>query len=234
MELLNPFVTLTLVSVALSLAISVIYRVLTKPHEMKKIKDDMKFYKQKSTEAQKKGDKEAAAKYASEMLKASQSQFRFTMKPMMATMLLFFLLLGWLHANYGGVTADFAADPEAAFAYDGSSLALSYDAPEDGAEGDPAFTAGVDLDDDGQFSDGETFAPGDVFEYGGAYWRVGSLMEGFLVFQSPRPDAVHFEMLVARMPFSLPFIGEYLSWFWWYIFISIPGTIIFRKLLGVE
>jgi uncharacterized membrane protein (DUF106 family) len=49
-----------------------------------------------------------------------------------------------------------------------------------------------------------------------------------------KENAVNFEMLVARMPFTVPFIGNYLTWFWWYIFISIPATMVFRKMLGVE
>ncbi|MBN2330639.1 MAG: DUF106 domain-containing protein [Candidatus Aenigmarchaeota archaeon] len=228
---ITPFMGITLVSLGLSLLIAVIYRVLTKPDEVRKAKDDMKFYKNKMSEAQKAGDKQKANEYASEMMKASQLQMRHSMKPMMATMVLFLFLLGWLNGNYGGVNADFGENPDAEFAYAGTEHDLNYQAHvEDGA----SFTIGVDFDDDGQFSQDETFDKGEVFSYEGAFWRVNPATEGFLMFATEKPEAVHFEMLVARLPFELPFLGSYLTWFWWYIFLSIPGTMVFRKLLGVE
>ncbi len=229
---ITPFLGITLVSIALSLMISVIYRVLTNPDEVRKAKTDMKFYKEKMSQAQKEGDKQKANDYASEMLKASQTQMRHTMKPMMATMLIFILLLGWLNSNYGGVSADLGADPDATFDYAGSDHGIYYEKLD--SDGQSGIKAGVDFDDDGEFSQDELFSQDDVFEYGGAYWRAAPAMEGMLFFASEKENAVHFEMFVARMPFALPFIGSYLSWFWWYIFISLPATMLFRKLLGVE
>ena len=229
---MTPFVSLTLVSLGLSLMISIIYRVLTKPEEVRKVKTDMKFYKDKMSKAQKEGDKEAAAKYAGEMMKASQAQMKHSMKPMMATMLIFLLLLGWLHTNFGGVVADIGTNPDATFSYGAAEHKILYEAP--GDDGEPAMRAGVDFNDDGQFDQDEIFEQDEIFPYQGAYWRPRPVMEGFFFAMTEKPDAVHFEMLVAQMPFSLPFLGSYLSWFWWYLFISIPATIVFRKLLGVE
>ncbi len=39
---------------------------------------------------------------------------------------------------------------------------------------------------------------------------------------------------VIFLPFSLPFFGQDLGWFWWYLIIAIPSTIFFRKLIGLE
>ncbi len=229
---MTPFLGITLISIALSFTISVIYRVLTKPDEVRKAKQDMKFFKKKMSEAQKAGDKDKASEYASEMMKASQMQMKHSMKPMMATMILFIFLLGWLNGNYGGVSADLGKNPDATFDYAGMEHEINYvkAAGEDGS----GFTIGVDLDDDGQFSQEETFDRGEVFSYKGAYWRANPAMEGFFMFATEKEDSVHFEMLVAQLPFELPFLGSYLTWFWWYLFLSIPSTIVFRKLLGVE
>lgn len=229
---MTPFMTITLLSVGLALMISIIYRVLTKPSEIRKVKDDMRFYKEKMNEANKAGDRAKSKEYANEMLKASQAQMKHSMKPMVATMLIFLLLLGWLHTNFGGVSADLTAEPEARFDYAGADHMISYGIVE--RDGLDLIQAGVDLNDDGLFSQDETFMQGDVFEYKGAYWRVAPVMEGFFMFTTQKENAVSFEMLVAKMPFDMPFLGYYLSWFWWYIFISIPATIVFRKILGVE
>ncbi|MCD6496196.1 MAG: DUF106 domain-containing protein [Candidatus Aenigmarchaeota archaeon] len=224
---MTPFLEVTLISLGLSLLITLIYRFLTNPDEMRKIKDDMKFYKEKMNQAKKSGDTAKMNEYASEMMKMSQKQFQYSMKPMIATMLVFFLLLGWLNTSFGGAVVDFSKN-ETVFTYDGVQHQASYEKSPDG------FITAVDLDNDGSFSDSEKFSKGDVFEYRDAYWRPVAKTDGFLFFTHEVEDVVHFEMLVAKMPFELPFLGSYLSWFWWYIFISFPATFILRKLFGVE
>jgi len=225
---MSPFLLITLVSLGLALAITIIYRVLTNPDDVRKIKSDMKFYREKSTEAQKAGDREKSSRYASEMMKLSQKQMKFTMKPMFATMILFLFLLGWLNTTFGGVTADFSGEENPVFAYAGQEHELMYE------PGEKGFTAGVDLDNDGVFSDDEKFSQGDVFRHEGVFWRPAPVTEGFFLFATEKENAVHFEMLVAKSPVTIPFIGDYLSWLWWYIIISVPASIVFRKLLGVE
>ena len=188
---ITPFLGITLISLALSLMISVIYRVLTKPGEVRKAKEDMNFFKNKMSEAQKAGDK----------------QLR--------------------------VAVDLGEDTDATFAYAGEEHAINYKGIEEGSGA--GFTIGVDFDDDGRFSPDETFDRGEVFSYKGAFWRANPAMEGFFIFATEKEDAIHFEMLVAQLPFALPFLGSYLTWFWWwYLFLSIPSTLVFRKLLGVE
>jgi uncharacterized membrane protein (DUF106 family) len=39
---------------------------------------------------------------------------------------------------------------------------------------------------------------------------------------------------IVQLPFAIPFIGSALTWFWWYVIVSIPLGIAFRKLLRVE
>jgi uncharacterized membrane protein (DUF106 family) len=225
---MTPFLVITLLSVGLSVAITVIYRVLTKPEEIRKMKDDLKFYKEKMNQAKKEGDKAKMSEYANEMMKCSQRQFRMSMKPMLVTMMIFFLLLGWLHNNFGGVTADLSENPEAKFAYADIEHELHYESTGDG------FAVGVDFDDDGTFSGDELFRNGETFTFNDAIWKVGPAMEGFYMFATPKDNSVQFEMFIAELPFTLPFIGMYLSWFWWYIFISLPATFVLRKLMGVE
>ena len=45
--------------------------------------------------------------------------------------------------------------------------------------------------------------------------------------------AYYVDMVVAS-PVNIPFIGNELGWFHWYLLIVLPGSFIFRKLLSVE
>ena len=218
---------ITLLSVGLSLFITIVYRVLTNPDEVRKMKDDMKFYKEKMNDAKKSGDKAKMNEYANEMLKASQGQFKMSMKPMMVTMLVFMVLLGWINTNFGGVIADFG-DEDAFFIYGDVEHLLTY---EGNAED---FVTGVDFNDDKMFTDDEMFQKGDIFEYKETFWRPIAKSEGFYFLATEQDDSVHFEMLIAKLPFTLPFIGNYVTWFWWYMFISLPATFVLRKVMGVE
>ncbi len=139
---MSAFIEVTLVSLALAFMLSLLYRFLTKPEEMRRIRKEMDFYRRKSSEAQKAGNPDKASEYMKEMMKASQQQFRQNMKPMLASMLVFFIVLGWMNTAFAQV--------------------------------------------------------------------------------------------LVQLPVTVPIAGNDLGWFWWYILITIPCTMLFRKLLGVD
>ena len=139
---MSAFIEVTLISLALSLILSLLYRFLTNPEEMRRIKKEMEFYRKKSSEAQKAGNPEKANEYLKESMKVSQQMFKMNMKPMFASMLVFFIILGWMHGAYADI--------------------------------------------------------------------------------------------LVQLPVTLPYAGNDLGWFWWYILITIPCTMLFRKLLGVD
>lgn len=39
---------------------------------------------------------------------------------------------------------------------------------------------------------------------------------------------------IVNLPFTLPYFGNSLNWFWWYVVVSLPFGLVFRKMLGVE
>ncbi len=39
---------------------------------------------------------------------------------------------------------------------------------------------------------------------------------------------------VIHLPFALPFAGIQLNWLWWYIIVTFPFSLLFRKFLGVD
>ncbi len=43
-----------------------------------------------------------------------------------------------------------------------------------------------------------------------------------------------FKDVAINLPFNVPFAGSTLSWFWWYLLLSIPFNTIMRKILDAE
>ena len=129
-------------TIGLSFVLAILYRVLTNPEEIRRIKANMKEVQAKVKRAQKSGDTDQVSALTSEMLKGSQKQFTQNMKPMIVSMLIFFVFIGFLRAQYQG-----------------------------------------------------TWVP---------------------------------------LPFSVPFFGSVIGWFKWYIVVTLPFTLFFRKIMGVE
>ena len=40
--------------------------------------------------------------------------------------------------------------------------------------------------------------------------------------------------LLVSLPFTVPFLGKEINWFWWYLIIIIPMSMFFRKILDVQ
>ncbi|RLJ00536.1 MAG: hypothetical protein DRP03_00400 [Candidatus Aenigmatarchaeota archaeon] len=40
--------------------------------------------------------------------------------------------------------------------------------------------------------------------------------------------------ITIALPFSLPFLGKEIGWFWWYVIVSFSSTLVIRNILGVE
>jgi len=131
-----------LIAAASAFLLSLIYRFLVNQQEIRKIKEEMKFYREKIKKAQKSKNIEEANRYTNELLKINQKHFRLMMKPLFLSMAIFILLLQFFNSYY----SDF----------------------------------------------------------------------------------------VIKLPFSLPFFGNEMGWYVWFIVCIIPFNQLFRKLLGVE
>jgi uncharacterized membrane protein (DUF106 family) len=90
-------------SILLSLVLALIYRFLTNPEEIRRIKGEVKFYREKVKKAQKEGNKEETNKHMSDMLKLNQQHMKQNMKPMFLSMIIFFIFLGWLNQTYAAL-----------------------------------------------------------------------------------------------------------------------------------
>jgi len=213
---LPAFQEIFLVSLALSLVMTLAAKFLTNQAELRKVKKDMEFYREKATKAQKAGDAKKANEYSSEMLKASSRQFRQSMKPMIFSLLIVVVAASWFGVNYGDVPLNFANNTNPLFTYQG--VAHKAELIQEGN----VSKVGVDLNLDGTISPGEIFIQGSTFSSGGMHWIVN--VQG---------EQAVFSGVVANSPISIPLLGNALNWFWWYVLIVIPFSTVFRKLLDV-
>jgi len=200
-------------AIFLSLIITVIYRVFTKPEEIRKIKEEMKFYREKANEAQKRKDTKKSQEYLSEMMKASQKQFKSNMKPMFISMLVVIFLLGFIHQSYSGIVVETNDNGIGYFAFMNFNYSLRIE--------NERVT--IDVNDNGDFSNEESYSEGGIAYIENIHWQV-----------SPENEERTSMYLLIKLPFPLPFAGYYLNWLMWYILCTLPATWIFRKFLGVE
>jgi len=93
-------------SIVISFIITIIYKFLGDQKEMKRIKSDLKVYREKINECKKRQDTEEMNRYMNEMLKLSQKQLRINMKPMFISSILFLIFLTWMSGAYADVQAN--------------------------------------------------------------------------------------------------------------------------------
>ncbi|GEM_PF-1345624 len=205
-------------SLLISFASSAIYRVLTNPEEIRRIKKEARHYGDKMKKAQKAGDKANMNKYLNEQLKLQGKATKQHMKPMVVSMLLFFIALGWLNGQYSGFCVQMTgADPNC-LAIDNATNSFSYM--------DSQYALTLEKDGDkvtGFVLNGKSHENFDMIRLEGKTYQVAGNQE-----------KVMFSQILAISPVAIPFIGSYLSWFWWYFLIVIATSFLFRKLLGVE
>ncbi len=100
---MEPVIDVLLLSIGLSALMIIVTRLLTDQKELKKIKNDMKFFKEKMEKARKSGDTVKAEQFMNEMLKASNKQLKHTMKPLFVSMIVFFGAFQFLGTTYADI-----------------------------------------------------------------------------------------------------------------------------------
>ncbi|MBU0953521.1 MAG: hypothetical protein KKA90_03820 [Nanoarchaeota archaeon] len=206
-----PLLELVLYSLLLSFVLSLAYRFLTNPEHLRQSKANVKIFREKMNDAKKAGNTQEMNKYLSEMMKANQVQMKANMKPMIASMIIFFIALGFL-ASFG---PSVVAEPQDNMLQFGEPFNAS-GSLEDGV-------LALDQNGNGDVHDDPLLMNGEVFQRGEYYWQV-ELGE----------TTTKLNAQLARSPIEFPWLGHYLNWFWIYLLVTIPFTIVFRKLLGAE
>jgi len=244
-----PFQELFIWSIVISIIYALLYRFLSKPKEMREIKEKMKENKEKLKRAQKEGRKEETSQLYSESMSLTKKQFEMTKKPMFASFALFFIVvLGFLSPVFGPYAevevqetsiGSIGLVNEGTFYFNDAEFSvIIYDENQ---------KVRMDLNGNGNFNDEKEFTRDDlIFEEDGYYWRYIGEHQGRWPFEAPKEDVFLFTPDMLELPFQLPlptwemegvpfvFLATHFNWFWWYVLITLPFIQIFRKLLGVE
>jgi len=242
------FTDVYILSLVLSLMIALIYRFLSNPAELKRLKEEDKLYTERMKKARKDGNKEESDKILTESLKIKQQLMKSQSRSMIVSLLAFIIFVSVVFVpNYGPyieVQTEEAAIPgfddarTGTFTFRGESF--------DVVVYDEGKKTRFDLDRDGDFADESENEMWDlIFDKDGFFWRfAGPHQGGFL--QAAKTGVFVYTPDIVTLPFPIPFLGwefngfplvylaTHTNWFWIYVLITIPCIPLFRKLLGME
>lgn len=139
--------------------------------------------------------------------------FTVMLKPMFASMFVFFLLLPWMFTTFNPVVGlDAAGNGTYTGTLDFNGQQMPFDI-------DTSGNATVVVD-------GQEATIGEVVVMDDLRWKVQSV--------DTEAGQAKFAAEIVPLPVSLPLLGDELGWLGTYILISIPFTFGFRKMLGIQ
>lgn len=197
-----------IISVAVSLLISLLYKVLIDEEKASRVKGRMNDLKEKAEEAREEGDQEKAKKHMNKMMKHSSKQMKMQMKPMAVTFILIIPLFWFVFPNlYNPAIVNINQTNTLQYKDVETSISLE--------NVDPLKVS----------VNGETYIKGETLKLDSYLMEVSNY--------DADKNELKLSRISAKLPFTLPFIGDTLGWIGWYILVAIGFGQIFRKLLGV-
>jgi uncharacterized membrane protein (DUF106 family) len=192
-----------LVTASIVFITTLAYRFLMNQNDLREIKQKMK-EKQEEAKKLQSSSPEESKKVMAETLMLSNKQLRMTMKPMMLTLILFFIFLPFIGEAYG--------DKVAAINNNTGNITIDK----------AIYNFGLD---NGKISLNNISCslPCSGQTIGNYKWNI--LTED---------NNIRFSRIVVLLPFSLPYFENDFGWLAWYFFTSVVLNFVFRKILGVE
>lgn len=220
-----PFVTaaqasLGGLSMIIALFISVLYLVLIDQDKYDRVKARQEKLQEKYKEAQADEDMEKANKFMKKSFEAQMEFMKISFKPILASMLTFFMLMPWVIFTFSPVINLDQAQPGV---YDGEFTFM----------GGTEDLGTVRLSQDGNttviaHSNQSSELGGEIQIDGAGTWQVaGANIQG-------ETATARLAFSFVQLPFGLPLAGDSLEWLGFYIIFQLPFTFIFRRLLGVN
>jgi uncharacterized membrane protein (DUF106 family) len=192
-----------LVTAAIVFVTTLAYRFLMNQNEIRELKQKMK-EKQEEAKKLQSSSPEESKKVMAETLMLSNKQLRMTMKPMMLTLILFFIFLPFIGEAYG--------DKVAAINNNAGNITV------DGTFYNFTLSSGkINLNNI------SCSLPCDEQTIGNYRWNI--LKED---------NNIRFSRIVVLLPFWIPYFENDFGWLAWYFFTSVVLNFVFRKILGVE
>lgn len=203
-----------LVTAVIVFVTTLAYRFLINQNDLRELKQKMK---EKQEEAKKlQGSSPEESKRAmSETLILSNKQMRMTMKPMMVSLIIFFIFLPFIGEAYGDKVA----------AINNNTVNITVD----GTFYNFALDNGkINLNNI------SCNLPCDEQTIGNYKWNILNGTENNNIFSSSSIPSIKFSRIVVLLPLSLPYFENDFGWLMWYFLFSLILNFVFRKILGVE
>lgn len=213
----GAILTVAVVSIGLSAALMILKYILMDLDKHEEVQTKRKELNKKMKKAQKKGEVDEANKHMQEMMGLQKDLMSLQIKPMLASMVIFFIVLPWMYVTFIPIV-DMA--PANGDTYTGELVYNGYTQPmeaENRTDTGPAVIV-----------DGEEYTVEETFMMQDLPWKVKKI--------TLAEDEQHVRLAaeIIQLPFSLPWVGDELGWFGTYFLFIIPFTIVFGKLLGIQ
>ncbi len=204
--------TIAAVSVVLAGILSIVYYLLMDLEAYQELQDRREELNEKMKEAREEGDMEESKEHMSKMSDLTMDNMKIMMKPMLASMVIFFLILPWMYVTFVPIADLNPVDN----GYTGDIELNGRTMPFEVVNGtEPVVIV-----------EGEEHAVGDSFTMEDLPWKVKDI--------DLENRQVRFAAEIVQLPFSLPLVGDELGWLSTYILVVIPFNFLFRKLLGIQ
>jgi len=198
-----------LFAITVLLVINIFYRILINQDEVLGIKDRMKELEGESKKY--KDDKDKTKEYFSKMMDENRKLTKLSLKPMIVSFLIVMIMLpimSFFYADYAIGLNDSSGNVTINTFYTAN---LQNNTVQFLAEGNEVFSCEMPcykyIDD--------------------KYFKLEKE-------RAEQKERIKISRIVAESPVAIPFIGKDLGWIWIYILLSIPLTIVTKKLMGVK
>ncbi|MDY6789609.1 MAG: EMC3/TMCO1 family protein [Candidatus Nanohaloarchaea archaeon] len=212
-------VSLGLFSAVVALLISLTYVVLIDREEYNRIRDKQKELQEKMKEAQDNDNMDKVNEYMKESMSMQKKFFKVSLKPIFASMFIFFLVVPWILHTFVPVVELQQADNGFRGNFEFMGAEMGELKVENRSKGHVLVSKGEEYKVNGELA------------LAGTTWEVENIQ---LAKNSETTAEVKLAFEFVKFPFSIPLIGNSLEWLGFYIITQIPFTIAFRKMLGLQ
>jgi len=210
----EPFIAIAIFAAIVLIIINLCYKFLVNQEEAKKIKERVKEINEEMKKYQKENNMEKVKELMNQSMAESSKLTKMSMKPMLISLLIVIIFLPGLNNIY--VKATPLNNNTGNVTIDGELFTVQINSNEMNISSvNGSFNCEINKKC--------------VLNHNNGIWYINYRSPGFM-----SQERVEFERVVLFLPYNFPWIENDLGWLGYYIFVSIPLTIIIRKLLKIE
>ncbi len=265
-EISEPGIVIFVIAIVLGLASSLVMK-FTMGKDAKEAREKQKLISADLKAALKANDVKKAKELQSELMKSSLSSMKFSLKPMLITLIPFILVFGWMTAEYGtigDVNFKMGVSNQSLSIFDcpsqselnqhnycnssfyngtlkaGQTVDFSITVASDQAPKTKVEISGYAKDVGGKNESYELFADtitvlNGEHEKNPYYQKESNPVEITPKFLSSSTNGAmvkyNFKLTNHQAGNVITLLGINLSWFWWYLLIALPSSVIIGRLL---